>query len=329
MQNILVTGGAGYIGSHVAYDLIDKGFNVTILDNLSSGSTKIIPEKAKFIKTDIGNLNLISKILKKDKFDAIIHLAAYTSVEESVNYPKRYMINNYEKTKKLINLCIKNKVKNVVFSSTAAVYGNNGNNKKIKEEVKTKPTNPYGKSKLLVEKYLSKIKNKNFNYCILRYFNVAGADSKLRCGEIHRKHNHLIKQISETMVNKRKTMIIYGNNYPTRDGTGVRDYIHVSDISDIHVKATKYLLNRKSKKSLTLNCGYGSGFSVLEIIKQAQRIKRFKYIFGYRRQGDVPYLVADINRLKYKLKWKPKFNNMKKIFQSAFKWETKISSRQE
>ena len=227
MQNILITGGAGYIGSHVAHDLVDKCFNVTILDNLSSGSTKIIPKKAKFIKTDIGNLNLISKILKKNKFDAIIHLAAYIFVDESFSYPKRYMVNNYEKTKQLINLCIKNKVKNVVFSSTAAVYGNQRNNKKIKEEARTKPANPYGMSKLLAEKYLNKIKNKNFNYCVLRYFNVAGADSKLRCGQLNKKHNHLIHKISEVMTSKKKTLIIYGNDYPTRDGTGVKDYIHV------------------------------------------------------------------------------------------------------
>jgi len=326
MANILLTGGAGYIGSHIAHDLIDRGFDVTILDNLTNGSTKFIPKKAKFIKTDIGNLSFVSKILNKNKFDALIHLAAYISVDESVKHPKKYMANNYEKSKKLINLCIKNNVKKIVFASTGAVYGKKMK-KKIKENSKVKPVNPYGMSKLLFERYLDKIKNKNFNYCILRYFNVAGADLKLRCGQLGKKHKHLIKQISEVLSGKKKIMVIHGNDYPTPDGTGVRDYIHVSDISDIHVKAVKYLLKNKSKKSLIMNCGYGNGFSVLEIIKQAQKIKKFKYIFRDRRKGDVPYLVADINRLKYNLKWKPKYNNINKIIQSAFKWEVKTFNK--
>ena len=322
MTNILLTGGAGYIGSHITHDLIDQGFNVTVLDNLVSGNNRLIPKKAKFIKTDIGNLNFINKILNKNKFDALIHLAAFTAVDESVKHPKKYMVNNYVKSKKLINLCIKNNVKKIVFASTGAVYGKK-KKKKIKENSKAKPTNPYGTSKLLFERYLGNIKSKNFNYCILRYFNVAGADFKLRCGQLDKKHKHLIKQISEVLSGKKKTMIIHGNDYPTADGTGVRDYIHVSDISDIHIKAVKYLLKNKSKKSLTMNCGYGNGFSVLEIIKQAQKIKKFKYIFRDRREGDVPYLVADINRLKYNLKWKPKYNNINKIIRSAFKWEIK------
>ena len=245
-MNILITGGAGYIGSHMALKLLDLGHKVTIIDNLSTGSQKLVPKKATFIKSNINNIPVLTKILKKNSFDALIHFAGFIQVEESIKYPKKYFTNNTKNSRILINTCVQNGLKNIIFSSTAAAYGDS---KKfyVNENTKLNPINPYAKSKVLTENYLKKLnKNKKINFVILRYFNVAGADPKMRSGLISKKSTHLIKIASEVAIGKRKSITIFGNNYTTKDGTAIRDFIHVSDLAEIHIKSIKYLLAKKT-----------------------------------------------------------------------------------
>jgi len=322
MKNILITGGAGYIGSHISYLLIDKGYNVTIIDNLVTGDKKIIPSKAKFFKTDIANKKKIKQIITRNKFDCVIHLAGLVSVEESVLKPKKYLNYNYEKAKIFLNLCFKNNLKKIIFSSTALVYGNS-KNKIINENFALKPSNPYAKSKLKLENFL--IRTKDINYIILRYFNVAGAEVKLRTGLISKHSTHLIKKASETSIYNKKRLIINGNDYNTNDGTAVRDYIHVADLAEIHLKSLIYL--EKSRSNI-FNCGYGIGYSVLDVINTYNNILKNKisYIFGPRRIGDIGFLVSNPNKLKKCLTWKPKFNNLKLILKTALLWEKKLKT---
>jgi UDP-glucose 4-epimerase len=326
-MNILVTGGAGYIGSHTALSLLDKGHKVSIIDNLITGSKKVIPKKANFYKCDISNKEKVSNIIKKNNFDAVIHFAGLIKVEDSVMFPKKYNLFNYLKTKIFLETCIKNNLNNIIFSSTASVYGNGNIKKNFSESSSLKPINPYAKSKLKVEKYLKKkFKEKKINFMILRYFNVAGADLKLRSGLIDKKSSHLIKVACEVATNKKNFLTINGKNFKTRDKTAIRDYIHVLDLADIHVLAIIYLL--KKKKSQILNCGYGKGFSILEIIKSLNKIlkKPIKYKIGPRRKGDTMKVVANCSKIKKILRWKPKYNKIELILKSALKWEKKIQN---
>ena len=227
-MNILITGGAGYIGSHVALSLLDLGYKVTIIDDLSTGNEKLIPDKADFIRCNINNSIKISKIIQKNKFATIMHFAGFIKVEESINSPEKYFKNNTENTKKLFETCIKNGLSKIIFSSTAAVYGNSKQTNFISENSEIKPLNPYGESKVRVEEYLLKQNLKEINFIILRYFNVAGADPQMRSGLISKDPTHLIKIASEAAIGKRDSVTIFGNNYNTQDGTAIRDYIHVS-----------------------------------------------------------------------------------------------------
>ncbi len=323
-KNILVTGGAGYIGSHVSYLLIEKGYNVTVLDSLITGNKKVLPRKAKLEKFDIANKTKVEKLLKKGKFSAVLHFAGLIRVDESVKYPKKYMKFNYIKSKKFIGICLKNAVNKIIFSSTASVYGNPKKNK-VEETDKLNPLNPYAKSKLLVEKFiLSKSKKNNLKYVILRYFNVAGADKKMRTGLISKFSTHLIKIVSEVATKKRKKVIINGNDYNTPDGTAVRDYIHVSDLADIHLKSLEYLL--KEKKSEIFNCGYGKGFSVKEVVKLANKLTKngIPFEIGPRRPGDSKYVVSNPKKFMNTTGWKPKFQNLSLILKTAFNWEKKL-----
>ena len=323
-MNILLTGGAGYVGSHVALALLDKGFKVTIIDSLETGYKKLVPKKAIFIKEDFANTKALNLIFNEAKYDALIHLAAYIKVDESIKYPKKYFTNNFNKSKILFDYCISRGLKNIVFSSTAAVYGKT-KKKTVNERSKTEPINPYGKSKLLTEKYLLKLsKKKNIKCSILRYFNVAGADAKLRSGHICKNATHLIKIACEVAVGKRKKLIIHGNNYSTLDGTAIRDYIHVSDIAEIHIHALKYL--KKKKKTIILNCGYGKGFSVKQVVKEINKLlsKPLTTKIGSKRKGDTSLLVADNKKMKKVISWIPKYNKLSTILSSAFKWEKKI-----
>ena len=318
-MNILITGGAGYIGSIVANYFLEKKYNVTIIDNLSKGYKFLIPKSAVFINSDIANKNKITKLLKKKKFQVLIHLAGLTDVEESMMNSKKYIDNNFKKSKIFFEICQKFKLNKIIFSSTAAVYANS---KKgiVNEYSKVKPLSPYGKSKQLFENYLKK--KKNIKYIILRYFNVAGSDIKNRSGQVHQKT--LFKKLSKVILKKKVNFKLYGNNYNTIDGSAVRDFIHVEDLARIHLIAANHLM--KKKNSLILNCGYGRGISVLNVLKSAKKLfrKNIKIIIRDRREGDLAKVVAEANKIKKIFKWKPKFNNLKRMLKDSVNWELKL-----
>ena len=321
-MNVLLTGGAGYIGSHAALELIDKNHNVTIIDSLVSGYEWIVPNKAIFHKCDIADKKLISKILNSNKFDLVMHFAAFSKVGESVSNPKKYYDNNYEKSKIFLDTCLENEVNSIIFSSSCSVYGNVTEQKKIAENCLTKPINPYSDSKLMFEKYLLDLSSKKkLNAIILRYFNVAGADKKLRSGLMTNSEN-LIKAICEVATKKREKLIINGNTYKTFDGTAVRDFIHVSDLAEIHVLAGEKILNEK--KTDIFNCGYGEGFSIKQVVDCFNKIKKINYEYGPERKGDAEYSVADTSKFNKNFKWSPKFNNLEIILKSAYNWEKKL-----
>ena len=326
-MNVLITGGAGYIGSCTANFFLDKGCSVTIIDNLSTGTKNLVPKKAKFYKLSVQNRSVL-KILKENMFDLVIHFAGFIQVEESVNKPKKYLINNFQNTIKFFEYCKISKLKFVIFSSTAAVYGipreKLGSNL-INENNKINPINPYALSKLKVENFLKK--NKFFKSIILRYFNVAGADPQLRSGQVSKnKTTHLIKNICEKYILNRKIKI-FGNDYPSLDGTAIRDYIHVYDLAELHYLSALYLLKKKTNN--LFNCGYGVGFSVLEVINTFNKIvkKKIEFKFTKRRPGDVFLLVADNAKIIKFLKWRPKFQSLKKILSSSLKWELKLKKK--
>lgn len=321
-MNILVTGGAGYIGSKVAIDLLEKGHQVFIIDNLSTGQKKIIPKKSKFFKLDISNSAEISNIIKKNDIQTVFHFAAFISVPESLKEPKKYYLNNCLKSKTFIRNCISNNIKYFVFSSTAAIYRRPEKNVTIKENFKKNPKNPYGASKWLVEKYILSVKDK-MKFCILRYFNVAGADRNLFTGQVNDNLN-LFKNLAKTINKKNSIFKIYGNNYPTKDGTAVRDFIHLEDLSDIHLKSLAYIKKKINKNILILNCGYGIGYSVKDILSVAKKTYKLDYNVVRKRNGDLPFIVANCDKLKKTLKWKPKFNSIKKMIDISVKWEKKL-----
>lgn len=323
MKNFLLTGGAGYIGSHVAHMLIDEGHKVTIIDSLITGSKQIVPKKAKLIQCDISNEKVVTKIIQNNKFDIVMHFAGLTRVDESIKFPKKYDNFNYKKAKIFINTCFKNNLKKIIFSSTASVYGN-PKGKKVSENDKLNPMNPYAKSKLKLEKFIiKKSKIHKAKYIILRYFNVAGADYKKRTGMIAKASTNLIKVICEVATEKRKKLIINGNNFNTKDGTTIRDFIHVSDLAQIHNLSAKHLI--KDKKSQIFNCGYGNGFSILDVIKSMNFIlkKRLPFIVGKPRKKDIYFSVADTKKFNRHFRWKPKYNSLNYILTTALNWEKK------
>jgi len=326
MKNILLTGGAGYIGSHVTNLLIDQGYNVTIIDSLITGNKTLINPKAKFINCDIADTKYISEVLINNQFDIVMHFAGLIRVDESVNEPEKYNEFNFEKAKIFLNNCFENGLKKVIFSSTASVYGNPIKNN-VSENDELNPLNPYAKTKLKLENFLiNKSKSEDISYIILRYFNVAGADEKLRSGLISKHSTHLIKIASEAAVGKRDEIIINGDDYDTKDGSAIRDYIHVSDLADIHLVSAKYLLDQN--QSNIFNCGYGNGYSVNEVIDTYNKIlnKKIKSKIGPRRPGDSKMVVADPTKFNKTLNWKPKFNNLEYILKTAYEWEKKLNS---
>ena len=325
-MKILLTGGAGYIGSHVLLSIIENKHEVVVIDDLSTGNKNLIPENIKLINTNINNSEKISNLLTTENFDLLLHFAGFIKVEESVQNPDKYFKNNTDNAIKLFETCLKHNLKNIIFSSTAATYGNPINNESITEEETLSPLNPYGESKVKTEEYLLNNKDK-FNSIILRYFNVAGADPELRSGLISDTPTHLIKILSEVAVGKREKISIFGNDYNTKDGTAIRDYIHVSDLASIHLEAAKYLLDNKI--SNIFNCGYGKGYSVLEVINTANEIYNNKIKFEYdkRRPGDSEKLISNVDKLHQHINWKPKFDDLTLIIKTAVEWEKKINEK--
>jgi UDP-glucose 4-epimerase len=325
INNILVTGGAGYIGSHIVEKLVKKKINIFVLDNLTTGFKRLVNKKATFIKGDIREIHNVKKIIIKNNIDSLIHLAAYLNVSEAEKNKRKYNLNNIKGTLQLINACKNTNVKNIIFSSSCSIYGNT--NGFVNEKKKPNPQGHYAYTKYKGEKIIKDYAKKfNYRYAILRYFNVAGASSSNTIGEIQSSYGHLIKNLAIQSLKKKPKIFIYGNDYNTKDGTCIRDYIHVSDLADIHIKSLDYI-NTKSK-SIILNCGYGKGYSVLSIVNIFKKLNRkIEIIFTKKRPGDVPQVYADIKKLKNFLKWKPKHSNIRKILKSAFKWEKKLNTK--
>ena len=322
-NNILVTGGAGYIGSHIVESLVNTKNKVIIIDNLVTGHKKLINKKAKFIRADIKSKSQIKKVINKNKINSIIHLAAYLNVSEAEKNKSKYFKNNIIGTKNLLEACENSLVKNIIFSSSCAVYGNVKG--AVSENTKPKPKGYYGYTKLQCEKLIKKLNEKyKYNFGILRYFNVAGASPSGKIGEIEKSHGHLIKNLAIESLKKNPKVKIFGKNYKTKDGTCIRDYIHVSDLADIHIKSLQYL--QKNKKSFVLNCGYGKGYSVLQIVNLFKKLKKnVSVIFLERRAGDIAQVFSDTKKFNQILKWKARHNNIRKIILSAIKWEKNYS----
>ena len=322
-NNILVTGGAGYIGSHIIELLVKKKFKVFIYDNLVTGYKKLINKKAVFIKGDIKNSKLLIKTINENNINSIIHLAGYLNISEGQKNKKKYYKNNVIGTLNLVKACKNSTVKNIIFSSSCSIYGNIKGS--VSEKNIPKPKSYYAFTKYKSEEIIKKYGKKfNFKYGILRYFNVAGASPSGKIGEIEKSYGHLIKNLAIQSTKLRPKVDIFGNNYNTKDGTCIRDYIHVSDLADIHILALKKISS--SKKSLILNCGYGKGYSVKEIVEIFKKIKKGVIIkYKKKRIGDVAQIYSDNSKLKKILKWKPKFNNIQTILKSAIKWEKKLT----
>ncbi len=325
IKNILITGGAGYIGSHISEVLIRNKKKIFIIDNLSSGYKKLINKKAKFYKVNILNTKKIRKIILSNKIDSVIHLAANLIIGEGEKNPKKYYTNNVKGTNNLLKACKNTKVKNFIFSSTAAVYKDG--QYRVNENSIIKPKSIYGKTKIRGERLIMNFAKKNkINYGILRYFNIAGSSPSGKIGLISRKSDHLFKNFSIELMKKKPKLKIYGTDYQTKDGSCVRDFIHVSDIAEIH-----FLILEKINKmniSKILNCGYNKGLSVLEVAKEFSRqsTKKIEIIYTKRRNNDLIKIIASNNKLKNFIKWKPKFNNLAKIVKSCLDWEKKLKN---
>ncbi len=321
MKKIFVTGGAGYIGSHVVKILGEKGFDILVYDNLSTGHKEAVLY-GKLIEGDLSDNEKLKKILKEFQPDAVMHFAAFIEVAESVENPLKYYKNNTCNTINLLEAILECKIENFIFSSTAAVYGI-PEKIPVNEEAPLDPINPYGQSKVFVEKILKLIVNsyKNLNYISLRYFNVAGADPEGKIGQKYKNPTHLITRALKTAKGEFDKLEIYGTDYPTKDGTCIRDYIHVMDLADAHIVALEYLI--KEKMSDVFNLGYGHGFTVREVVEMVKKVTNvdFKVVETDRRPGDPPALVADNSKLIKMLNWSPKYDDLEKIIETAWKWE--------
>jgi UDP-glucose 4-epimerase len=325
-MNVLISGGAGYIGAATSYLLLKKKINPIIIDKLIYKKNNIIPKKSIFFKSNISNLFLVKKIIKKYDINSVIHFAAYKDVAESILNPKKYNNNNYLITKKFIKCCKENGVNNFIFSSTAAVYGNISVNKNVVENSPLKPISIYGLTKKKIEDYLNRISDKNFKFFSLRYFNVVGSDKNLKYGPIGLKINSFTNNLYRSLITS-KDFKIYGSNHKTKDGTPVRDFIHVDDLANIHYLSLKYL--RKNKKNQICNCGYGKGYSIKEAVESIVRKKRFilNYSFTKKRPGDISYMVASTKKLNKIINWQPKYSNLEEMIFSEFRWKKKMNKK--
>ncbi len=324
-KSILVTGGAGYIGSHVVRQLGEAGERVVVLDNLTTGFADMVLH-GELVVGDTGDRERVARLLRQHDVDTVMHFAAHTIVPESVADPLKYYRNNTCSTRSLLECCQEAGVKHFVFSSTAAVYGIPAGGFAT-EDSPTAPINPYGTSKLMTEWMLRDLGvASQLRYAVLRYFNVAGSDPQSRIGQCTPKATLLIKVAAEVAVGKRPHISIFGTDYPTPDGTGVRDYIHVEDLADAHLKALDYL--RQGGPSVTLNCGYGHGYSVREVLDTVQRVNGAPLAIREepRRPGDPPSLVAGVERIHRVFGWKPRYDNLEVIVKSSLDWERKLKA---
>ena len=326
-MSVLVTGGAGYIGGHMTLGLLDRGESVVVLDNLSTGFAWAVPESAKLVVGDTGDAELVARLIEEHRVDAIAHFAARIVVPELVSDPLGYYLNNASNARTLIETAIRGGVKGFIFSSTAAVYGETSS-EPVSEEAPLAPISPYGRSKLMVEWMLEDASRAHdFRYVALRYFNVAGADPNGRLGQSTANATHLIKRGVQTALGVYPAMEIFGQDYPTRDGTCVRDYIQVTDLIDAHLDALAYL--RRGGASLVCNCGYGHGQTVKEVVDVVKRVSGvdFKVVMSPRRAGDPAAIVARADRAKAVLGWKPTRDNLDEIVRQALDWERRLHNR--
>lgn len=325
-MSILVTGGAGYIGSHTAHALVERGESVVVLDNLTGGVQAFVPKSAHFVRGSAQDRELVTRIIGEFKVDAVIHFAGSTIVPESILYPLGYYENNTSATCALLSACLNNKVNQFIFSSTAAVYGITDMGP-VSEFAPTRPLSPYGRSKLMSEWMLEDAaRAHDLRYVALRYFNVAGVDSKGGAGQPERQIAHLIKRAAQVALGRADFLDVYGTDYPTRDGTAVRDYIHILDLVEAHLAALDHL--RRGGSTDVCNCGYGNGSSVLEVVAA------FENVLGHalpvrvapRREGDAAFVVADSSRICQTMGWRPSFTNLEISVRSALEWESRISN---
>lgn len=324
MNSILVTGGAGYIGSHVVQQLAARGERVVVVDNLSTGFRDAV-HGAELVVGDVGDRTLVTRVLKEHRVDTVLHFAAHTEVPESVSDPLKYYGNNTCNTHDLLACCAATGVGQFIFSSTAAVYGVTGSGI-ADEDTPTQPINPYGASKLMSETMLRDFcATGAMRHVTLRYFNVAGCDPTGRIGHSTPHSTLLIKVACEHAVGKRASLAIFGTDYATPDGTGIRDYIHVEDLAAAHLRALDHL--RDGGESLTLNCGYGHGYSVREVIDAVQRVDGhpLTVVELPRRAGDTPMLIARSERLKQRLDWRPQYDDLDFIVRTALLWERELA----
>ncbi|MDU0344002.1 UDP-glucose 4-epimerase GalE [Bosea rubneri] len=325
---VLVTGGAGYIGSHMVLALLDSGQEPIVLDNLSTGFRGAVPDRVDFYEGDISDEGLIDDICAKHSIDAIIHFAAKTVVPESILDPLGYYLNNTVKARALIDSAARNRICHFIFSSTAAVYGDVQTNPVTEKDIPA-PMSPYGRSKLMTEWMLEDVsKAHDLNYVILRYFNVAGADPHGRAGQSTANATHLIKVACQAALGMRASIDVYGTDYPTRDGTCVRDYIHVTDLVHAHLDALAYL--RAGGANLKANCGYGRGFSVRQVVDIVKLVSGvdFDVRIVERRPGDPPAIIASNERVTSELGWKPRHDDLQFVVQSALSWEKRLQEHE-
>ena len=324
-MSVLVTGGAGYIGSHMTYALLDRGEKVIVLDNLSTGNRSLVGEKALLVEGEAGDTALVRKLIADHAIDAAIHFAGSIVVPDSVADPLAYYANNTVASRALIAACVEGGVRNFIFSSTATVYDAD-TTQPLAEDAAKRPISPYARSKLMTEWMLEDASRAyDFRYAVLRYFNVAGADPQGRTGQSSPRATHLIKRAAQAALGRVPHLDIFGTDYPTRDGTGVRDYIHVSDLVDAHLLALDAL--RGGAGSSTFNCGYGHGASVREVIGTVEQVvgRKLPVREGPRRAGDPPELIADPTRIKTTLGWQPRHDDLAGIVRSALEWERRFN----
>ncbi|HOV05325.1 MAG TPA: UDP-glucose 4-epimerase GalE [Hyphomicrobiales bacterium] len=323
-MSVLVTGGAGYIGSHMVYELLEHGEKVVVLDNLSTGFRAVVPPQVPLVVGDIGDEALVAEIVAKHKVDAIIHFAGSIVVPDSIVDPLGYYLNNTVKSRGLIAAAVKAGVPNFIFSSTAAVYGMPKANP-VTEDAPFDPISPYGTSKMMTEMMLRDTAAAHpLTYAALRYFNVAGADPKGRTGQSTPRATHLIKVASQAALGQRSHLDVFGTDYPTPDGTCIRDYIHVTDLVGAHWLALKHL--RAGKASFVANCGYGRGYSVLEVVEAVKRASGvdFEVRLAERRAGDPAALIAGAERIRALVGWEPKHADLDEIVAQALAWERRL-----